>query len=465
MKEVLRRFSFEEGLLLEARLNEIKFLGVPSGSLLSYQISTAADVGYPSGLKQNFLQRLIFLKYYFKFIRQSEIKTSEIKPLENSSVLLGLSANQNRLISWILPIYQIFDSKEVVVVSKDQLPNDSLMRQIPLNSFSLTSEEEVIWKNEILKCLPKLKNELNINVPKVFNRSFQFQIILNYFFQTRLVLASNRILSQTKPKLILVDHDRQPWNSALVLCSKIKKIPTYSLIHGLTLPITVYAPVIADNLLCWGEFHRKQFNKYLNPQHLIDIGNFKISEIVENKPESLMQLGRKPRIIFASTNFQFDQKVKLARLFLEASSELKNVEIFFRLHPSESIDDYHFLKEEFSFCQIMSSIDMSSEDSFKFGDIFVGHNSQYLVEAYYSKLPIIVFSPPEITIPIGIFDEIVKFEKMEIITNDVGLVKMVSDIIENGQDKVKNSAYFCSSIGLESINSLKRLLITVLQNE
>ena len=260
-----------------------------------------------------------------------------------------------------------------------------------------------------------------------------------------------------------MDHDRQPYNSALVLCSKIKKIPTYSLIHGLTLPITVYTPIIADNLLCWGEFHRKQFKKYLNTKHLIDIGNYKISDIAESKPKSLLQIGRKTRIIFASTNFQFDQKVKLARLFLEASRELKNVEIFFRLHPSESIDDYPFLKEEFSFCQIMTSKDMSSEDSLNFGDIFVGHNSQYLVEAYYSKLPIIVFSPPEITFPLGILQEIAELEKMEIIINGVGMVRMVSYIIENGQDKVKNSEYFCSSIGLESLESIKRLLINVLK--
>jgi len=465
LKGGLKRFSFEEGMLLEAKLNEIEFLGVPSGSLLSYQISTAADVGYSGGLKQSFLQGLILLKYYFKFIRKSGLNKLEIKPLENTLVLLGLTANQNRLTSWILPIYQLFESKAVVILSKDQLPNDSIMRQVSLNSFSLTSEEEVIWKNEILKCLPKLRNELSVNVPIVFDRSFQFQIIINYFFQTRLVLAFNRILSQTKPKIVLVDHDRQPWNSALVLCSKIKKITTYSLIHGLTLPITVYAPVLADNLLCWGEFHRKQFNKYLNPQQLIDIGNFKISEIVESKPKSLMHLGRKPRIIFASTNFQFDQKVKLARLFLEASSELKNVEIFFRFHPSESIDDYPFLKDEFSFCHIMTSNDMSSEDSFQFGDIFVGHNSQYLVEAYFSKLPVIVFSPKDITFPLGLFEEICDLENMEIITNKESLERLVLDILEKGQAKVKNSNYFCSSTGLKSIESLKELLINVLQNE
>ena len=61
MKGVLKKFSFEEGILLEARLNEIKFSGIPSGSLLSYQISTGADVGYPSGIWQNFLQRLVFV--------------------------------------------------------------------------------------------------------------------------------------------------------------------------------------------------------------------------------------------------------------------------------------------------------------------------------------------------------------------------------------------------------------------
>ncbi len=459
MKKGLRKINFEEGLILESKLNEIKFLGIPSGALLSYQISTASDVGYEKGIIHRLTQQLIFLKYYLKFIYLNNSNKGEVQKLEITTILLGLTSYQTRLTSWIFPIYEILEGNSVSIVSKDQIPYETLKRQISLSSFYLTKEEEEIWEIEFIKCFPKLKNEINCNVPKIFGKYFQFQLYINYIFQTRLILAFNRILDQTKPKVVLVDHDRQPWNSVLVLCSKTRNIQTYSLIHGLTLPITVYVPVIADNLLCWGKFHQIQFERYLCTNKLIDIGNFKISELSKNDPDYFLNLGRKPRIIFASTNFQFEQKVELARLFLDAAKELINYEFFFRLHPTESIDDYTFIKSKFSFCQIMSSKEMSGEESFQFGDIFVGHNSQYLVEAYFSKLPIIFFSPPEITIPIGLFEEISKIDKLEIITNGVGLKRMISNLIEKRLPKIKESNYFCSTLGEESLGNLKGLLL------
>jgi hypothetical protein len=130
-----------------------------------------------------------------------------------------------------------------------------------------------------------------------------------------------------------------------------QNIPTYTLQHGLyfvfdTPPIDAitYDNLIADKLLCWGQYTKDEFIKYGIDESRLVVAGYpkKISPLTV-----LINNNSKIRILVLFARALFDTN-NLALISLLAKMPL-DVEIDFKPHPSLSVDKYAILASEHGF--------------------------------------------------------------------------------------------------------------------
>ncbi|WP_350608189.1 hypothetical protein [Pseudoalteromonas sp. MER144-MNA-CIBAN-0113] len=123
---------------------------------------------------------------------------------------------------------------------------------------------------------------------------------------------------------------------------KKNNIPTYSLQHGLwfiydipPIDAIAYENVVADKLLCWGEYTRDEFIKYGMDERRLVVAGYpkKTAPLILPKKSH-----KKLRVLVLLARSQFDEN-NLNLISLLSQSTL-NIEFEFKLHPALIVEKY-----------------------------------------------------------------------------------------------------------------------------
>jgi hypothetical protein len=109
-------------------------------------------------------------------------------------------------------------------------------------------------------------------------------------------------------------------------------------------------------------------------------------------------------ILVATNPIQFDEKIKFVADACEALYD-ENRFILIRIHPSENISDYAFLKQQYSNLHITGSHEQTAEESLAISDCIVCHNTVFLLEALIKRIPVYIFAPSYISYPLGVGED------------------------------------------------------------
>lgn len=454
--------DWEKSKRIELLLNEVKFRNIHAGDMLSHYLSILSDQGYSEQtFKDKLKLSLIKLRYTFNLKNkyESNIANSEVP----GKILFGLTDNSRRLTDFIEPLANILgDENSIIFSSKESefLPNGK-----PVFRFvkGLNTLQYGQWKlhyqasKKMFKSvLNKIKEELEIS-GSIIN-----QLELLFLVQSQRSIVIEEAVDLLKPSCLIVDHDRQYDNSLLVSICKSKKIPAFTLIHGLTMPPYSSYPVIADYLLAWGNFHVEQFSALgLSRERIVVCGNYKVDRtlaITRNSYSGPYFKDKERKIIlFASTNFEYSQKIKIVREFCEASLSIKDRAYFaVRLHPSEKIEDFADLQSRFEHVMFLTHNDLSYEESLGLADLVIGHNTAFIVDAYLKLKQILVFDSSSISYPIGLGKVIHENDKILYARNKEELKSELTNFIESENINTKiNPDWYCKFLGSVALNKYK----------
>ncbi|MCE2787667.1 MAG: CDP-glycerol glycerophosphotransferase family protein [Sphingobacteriales bacterium] len=405
-------FSWDELLLIENRLNEIKFINIPVGGLFAHFLYTSLFFNNFNDSNYNKVKiNLLLLRE--KIVRGDK---TDLLPTRNGVYIFNYTGKYDKLLDFFRPLYPHFENSEIVFISKESEQSNELSGSSFIYPKNLSKRAKHEWKihfKETEKSFNKLEPKL---------RELQISLTLIKYFRYCLIKQTQKLfffleyIEHSKPKAVLTDHDRQMINSSLVLAAKAKGVPTFTFIHGSTDPAPDFIPLLADYMLCWGQYHFQQFTSLgIPPEKLIIAGNPKISiettinkEIIKEK----LNLDNRLVAVFASNPINIQEKLELAEMFCSCislvASEYKGI---FKLHPNETLGDYSSLINKYPETIFLTSKDILNEEIFAIADLIVCHNSTIAIDALIKKIPVIITHPDFITYPLGLGEKLLEEAK------------------------------------------------------
>ena len=245
------------------------------------------------------------------------------------------------------------------------------------------------WCREI-KATPQQKTLI-----KIFFKKFALDTIVTY-----------KLLQLVKPKCVFGLHyilDPGCLNA-------IRKYKLQNSLHNLVIQhgfyITDHSKTHdfngADTAILWGDYQQRYLQTMAQAPPAVVIGNPKLEASLKRltkeqclSPPLESLENRKIKLLFVSTKTLTNRAIdkKIFDTFIGATQELKNVEIIYKLHPSESRRDYrdYFAKGLIKPKQII--LDQDLYPLLYNADIIVGSFSTAMFEALALGKPVIWISP------------------------------------------------------------------------
>lgn len=237
-------------------------------------------------------------------------------------------------------------------------------------------------------------------------------------------------IKKAKLACVVVPFDITPKERILIEIAKLYEIPTMTILHGLPSRYNNIENCQTDYLVVWGEGIGKRYEKLGVPkERIFCFGSPKLDEYLLN--HKIVEKNGKPNILVLSfpCNEPFWSKDyawrNYAKLIVRA---LKNIGagIIFKLHPSESIDDY---KDIFENSGIKIVREGSIKDLLIQSDLVIASFTTVLLEAMVLMKPMLYFKPgPEVEYPepFGVYN-------LEEITTEEELRKQVEAFLTDGK--------------------------------
>ncbi|MED3833350.1 LamG-like jellyroll fold domain-containing protein [Peribacillus frigoritolerans] len=275
-------------------------------------------------------------------------------------------------------------SKKVNVLYYDQLSR----------GYNTHNEAKKYFSSKMLTDIDKFGHEMRLNPSQVKRLKFFYQ---QYAFDK---LFTTNLLEKLRPKCIYGIHFIL--NPGCIHAIKATKFPIFcSLIqHGL---ISVESTEThdfkgADQVFLWGDFFESLLMKKVNAPYIKVIGNPKIEQIKLDlkansdwlSNEKLTKKNAPLKILYilnASPNQKYSGQN--LSLFLKSITQIKNIEIIYKLHPNTSLDDCKRYIEQGLIKQSQIMRDVNIYDLIKNADIIVGDFSTSMFESAALNKPVI----------------------------------------------------------------------------
>ncbi|GLY61604.1 hypothetical protein Pcaca05_24610 [Pectobacterium carotovorum subsp. carotovorum] len=167
-----------------------------------------------------------------------------------------------------------------------------------------------------------------------------------------------------------------------------RSIPTYTLQHGLyflfkdkTIDAICYENIIANKLLCWGEYTREQFVEYgVSAEKLIVAGYPGTFESLKKR-----EVKEKFTILLLLSRYMFhENNIHILNIVSSVKKLNKNINIDVKMHPSLKESDYHRVFEEhgFSLCKEGTIKSLLKNGEY---DMTISYNSTAYYDSYMSN--------------------------------------------------------------------------------
>lgn len=348
-------------LIIKSALHKIEYI---QGNRLIDLLDMAVELSYTSSKWKSFallLKTLVFFPSKLYLLLSKTEPTSQDK----TNVLVCTSSSNERLTSFFKGL-----------VYSDQV---MLTYAYPVNSVGSSNSGVLLKVQRHILPIRLLKSILRLKAVSLFEK---IEIIRLLIIQNSIFLTWQRVLINNKYSTLLCDLDRYPSNAPIVLAAKSLSIKNATIIHGSTTPITNYLPVIANNLLVWGEYHQEQFetNIDLNRTKIWIIGNPKIKRTNEKESQDISI-----NIIGLATTPLPLQISKSVLTVFERGTEYKTRII--KAHPVENKNSF----EDFEYIKNLSIFYNESVEYFlSHIDVLCVRNSQLGSDALGYRIPIII---------------------------------------------------------------------------
>jgi len=308
------------------------------------------------------------------------------------------------------PVLEIFKEKKIPYIivtgdlttslelSKQNIPHVSLFEEIRLLANSIRNPKEENNLNAVIDSIlntnqPEYYREFFIDLKEKIFRAWSTSIIINYILKQSPDLIS-----------VLVGADGEMLENIASECSKIKKIHSYSIVHG----IANSQPIFAD----W--FHAKQI--FINGEHgeklliglgydkdrLIPTGNPKYDYLkkidfknCKKKLEKEYGISSEKKLIVIGMSFWHENDEKWISKLIEYSNN-KNFEIVIKLHPKfkmsfRKLNAYKidFINNKCREMKYLISSDIELTSLLASADLFITDYSSIGLEAILLEKPMI----------------------------------------------------------------------------
>jgi hypothetical protein len=198
-------------------------------------------------------------------------------------------------------------------------------------------------------------------------------------------------------------------DGALNLIARVKRIPSFTLQHGLIVDheLFCHVPVLATKKLVWGEATRQWYQKFGFPESRVSVvGSPRFDTIFNRKwcgrEQLLRMLGTDPAkkiVVYAAQVFRVNQII--APLIFEGLRPIPDLFLVMLLHPGEDTMLYKGCSMGFPNCQIVRFGQISLYDALSGADYFITYYSTAALEAMLFQLPVITVEPAPPTFSFG----------------------------------------------------------------
>lgn len=382
---------------IKERLNDIP---VFYGLNVSDFLGNALDIEFRIRKKKySFVQRLLTKLKVVNLRIKSIPSFLQNGPIEDASIYL-LSSPAPHFTAFLKPLLKQLPQLQVFCKKEGEL-----IDVVPFLD-GVDSKLTVEYRNFLKKDYPSIRtkvveilNEYDGVSSTVLLFELQFHSCIRRFFSAR------NAWENKKPEYILTDFDRNTFNASMICAARSLGIPTFSMVHGSTIPPDNYIPVVADYLLVWGEFQKEQFVRFGHPAERIFIsGNTRLNEnparVASEAVLNKLGLNKKRTVILINSNMNFDQRLNLVRDFLSAfnSSEINQL---VKLHPREKKEEYSsHLSDEDLKC-LLTSDSINIDEARSIADVFVVHNSVMALELLLEEQVVLLYDGIREDIGIG----------------------------------------------------------------
>lgn len=361
----------EKLIKVETQLNELKYDDVNIGSLLAYLHINI----YQGKLKKiNAIELIILL---FREISVGFFIKNEKKLPDSKEILLHKVAVRNHFNHLVDPIKEAFYGK---CIYYEPSKTSSFKHYSFYKSLNVKKTYCII--SFILKNYNNIKNLYKINDITICGN------ILFYTLFIQLVAINNwiNILSKSKVKLVVVDFDRKKRASCIVLAAKKNKIHTISLQHGVINPPYGFYPVIADEILVWGDFHKEMLISFGQNSSTIKVVGNPMAQIYNDQKKiynsnKIINIGVALNPIDDKINKEF---VKLITNYLTSDK------IIIKLHPTLKKEKWMYEVEKEN-VKVIDSETITNAEFFNSLDILIVGNSGIGYEALINKIPLWIY--------------------------------------------------------------------------
>lgn len=413
-------FTLSELLQIEEAMNGIHFDGIPlGGATADFFYSTC----YFSGLKINITGHVMNIARYFLHKIRKEIRPDAVKTEYDRKYVFNYSANSERLTDLFKPLLPYFTKEEVVFASKPDEHNPDWNEYPFLSYDGLTRLQYKNWE-QLFTTLEKDIERfwLTLTIKKKIPEQVRLQFLLFLTIQTKRLIYFKDLFYQNKPSAILCDHDRQALNAAIVMSAKYHRIPTYTLVHGSTLPPDHFYPLLADKVFCWGEMQKQQFISLgVKEEQIVVAGNLKFKKTHQQfLAKSQTTQTHKVLLIF-SNPIEHHQKIRFIEDILQHTDD--SYKVILRIHPAECKEDYHEQINKYKKLLAVDQTDQTIDESLNISDIVISHNSTAAIEALLKDIPVAIYAPDYITFPPGIATLLNEEARIPLVT-DIRLLPM-----------------------------------------
>ena len=442
----------------ERELSYPLFFGVSLGAALNDTLVIKFLNGHHIwSLKNLFFTKLLIVRHYYfpKSINGS------LRNHPKGKFLIALLDATPRVTELVLPVLEELNRGDCVVLCG----NDNVVPLVP-NDVPCIVWNQVLsyvvkdWRLEYRRC----KSEWVCRL-KSISRKYQLargavaELELSLMISSQQVTGCIALLKQTKPAVVITDYDRNAKWSSLVLAAKLLNIPTVTLVHGVMSEGALgFSPVIADTIVCWGEFHQEILLAAGEPPAKIFIGGCPrlspdLPAFSSNCFKKFSLNPQKPVIIFATSPEL--QRLQLTEIFCSAVAKLDFVSGMVRLHPSEKLITYQLIIDRYPVIIFFESNQATLDESLALASVVVCRSSGLGSDALVKGVNVVVLDVE--TEPSGHGGDLIKSAGCPHARTDKELTEIINKIIFDDtfrqQLAIRRKAYvehFCGAFGKDS---------------
>lgn len=357
---------------IERELSSPLFFGLPLGATLNDALAIIFLSGQGSRLgKIRWLNKLRIARHWLYPHRTK----NPAHPLPCGSILVAWLDGARRVTDLVLPVVQALKGDPCAVLCGNPSVAPSVPAGMPCIAWEQVQSYAVQdWRAEYRRCRPAWAARLKSLCRKFQLSSGAFeQLLFSLMIASQNVTGCIEFLKASRPAVIVTDFDRNKQWSCLVLAARLLGIPTVTLVHGVMHDdALIFSPVLADTIICWGEFDRKKLLAAGEPPEKVVIGGCpRLSrDLSATTAEGRMKLRldpQKPVIMFA-TNFM-RQRLDLAEMFCSAVEKLDFVSAVVRLHPAENPADYAAVMQRYPRVRFFENAAATLDESLAAADV------------------------------------------------------------------------------------------------